>query len=940
MKKTCWLWAIMMLLSLQTLAVPATPSPISFTQPGTKEQLNIFLKGDERVHWAETEDGYSLLHADDGSLYYAMRNDKGDMVVSPFRATAKEHRTLSVVSFLAATPQHLLFSQAQVDAMLKIWTDLSQMKRQPKDMTNVVGEKRFLVILFAFSDCAFTHTAAEFESLFNQVNYTAGGNTGSVHDYYYRVSQGLFSLNVDVVGPFTGTRTTAHYGNNGSDGYQDFAEEAVDSAARFVNFSDYDNDHDGYIDGLHIIFAGNGEEATSNDDQIWSHKWYIFSAPELDSTIVNVYSCSPECAGTTSDLTAIGVICHELGHVFGAPDYYDTDYSESGGQYAGLGNWDIMSGGSWNRSGHTPAQHNPYTKIYVYHWATCDTLSSPQQVVMQSSDKVRTDFHRINTGTEGDFFLLENRQRNDFDAVIPGHGLVVYHVHPDAHGASVSNSTHPQQLYIMAHTADTFPSSTPSSYGTLNDASATFPGTSRRTQLTDYTCPALRPWNQALNHTPLTHISENTASEKIYFCFNGALPSLQSLVATGESDMDVKLQWEAYGSLNVLLLANTADRFSSPTAHSQAGDTLAAGDIVAYRGNATGITLSNLQNATTYYYRLYLLTSDSTLSTSYLADTAVTLRCGASDWRSETFSETDGSTLPDCWAGDGWVLETADGTLRCRNLVHDGADYGDTNTLALPPFRCDSNYAQQHFVLSFDLKSNGADSLLRMNVLLKNGTDSAWTLRYSSDTLGGNAWKRIHVQLYNCTRYSQLRLQVICPDSDVRRNSTLSIDNVSLAAGCLLHSYASTEGGELSVEGYNVFPQDSTLRLTIRRHPGYAFDRLYFDDHRQYPVMDTLFYVDMSRQHTLYTSFKRKTAIDESKDETLALYPNPVQNQLHVTLPASMAADAPLALYDILGRPVLQQRAAGGHALLDLSALQPGIYILHAGNQNFKIVKE
>jgi M6 family metalloprotease-like protein len=943
MRKNLWLWALLMVLSFQALAVPAYPELIRFTQPNSKDQLNIYLKGDERVHWAETEDGYSLLHVKDGSLYYAMQDADGDMVASSYRATDKGERSLSVISFLANTPLHLRFSQKQVNQMLSIWNDVSKMKRQPKTMKNVQGEKNFLVILFAFNDQAFTHTKQEFENLFNQINYTANGNTGSVHDYYYQVSQGLFSLHVDVVGPFTGSQSTAHYGNSSS-GSQDFAEEAVDSASHYVNFSHYDNDSDGYIDGLHIIFAGHGEEATGNADEIWSHKWNIFSSPTYNNTVVNVYSCSPECGGNQGNtLTAIGVICHELGHVFGAPDYYDTDYSGSGGDYQGLGKWDIMSSGSWNRNGYTPAQHNPYTKIYIYHWATCDTLTNPQNVVMRSCDKVNTDFHRINTNDDGDFFLLENRQRNGWDAVIPGHGLLVYHINPDVSGASLSNASHPQDVYILANTTDTFPTTSVNSYGDLNSDSAPFPGSLNRTQLTDNTCPALRPWSHTLNNTPLTYISENTSSQKIFFCYKGAEPMLQSFCATGESDIDVKLKWDGYGSLKVLLLSDTDNNFVTPTVGLHQGDTLSNGNIVSYIGNADGLNITNLQSNTTYYYRLYLMLNDSTFSSHYLADTATTNRCASSAWRSEDFDEFTSGVLPECWRGDGWTVDATTGTLRSRNYALDAKDYGDTNLLILPPFSTDSGYTQQHFVMALNIKSinsNGADTNFHFNILLKNSIDSAWQTLAGNDSNISGAWKRIYFQLYNCTRYTQVALQLVCHDSQLRRNSLVNIDSITLAPGCLLHSYVTTEGGDISVEGYNVYKQDTTIRLVIRRHPGYAFHRMYLDGHRVIPIFDTLYDVVMSRRHELYSTFYRNIGIEESEETTLSLYPNPVHDNLHIILPAGNANGEDLILYDIIGHPVLHQTAKENEISLDVSGLPRGIYFLRVDNHTYKVVKE
>ncbi len=915
MKKKLLL-AILLSAALRVVAVPAFPEYIPFIQPSTKEEIHILLKGDEFVHWAESEDGYSLLHGDDGSFYYAMHDANGDLVPSPYLATDLKRRPLHVAAFLATIKPHLRYSQKQVDAMLKIWNNLDGMKRPAKSMNDVLGEKRFLVILFAFQDQAFTHNKRQIENLFNQVNYSANGNNGSVHDYYYEVSGGLFSLQVDVVGPFTGTRNTAHYGNSNS-GYQDFALEAVDSAAAHVNFSDYDNDGDGYIDGMHILFAGHGEEATGNEDLIWSHKWNIFSSPVRDSTIINVYSCSPECGGSTgNDLTAIGVVCHELGHVFGSPDYYDTDYAGSGGDFPGLGKWDIMSSGSWNNGGYCPAQHNPYTKIFVYKWASCDTLTTAQQVILRPSTQTNDDFYRINTGTDGDFFLLENRQREDWDRYIPGHGMLVYHVHPNASGARVSNHHHPQQLYILACTQDTFPTSEVSSYGLLNDASAPYPGTSLKNELTDYTVPALRPWSHALNNTPLTHISENSNTGEVFFCFAGATPSLHSFDADGVSDSDVKLQWKGYGSMKVLLLANTDDRFSTPTGRLRQGDTLENGDIVAYRGNLGGITLHNLESNTTYYYRLHLLLTDSTYATDHLAAEATTLACSATAWRNLDLGSS--TSHAECWHNNGWSIDSA------ANLAHSDLAAADSSWLMLPPFCSDSGKTMQHFVLAFNAQN--ADGRLRLQVYLKNSIDSAWQQAYSIDSMSSE-WSRYYVPLYNCTRYSQVALQVVHGDATPPQAGSMEVSDITLAPGCLLHSVVTTEGGSLSIEGYNVLPQDTTVHVLILRDPGYRFNRLYLDGKRKFPSRDSVMAVAMDKSHHLECSFSRNLAIDAtgSQEATVEVYPNPTHGNVTIGSDRTLKL---IELYSIDGKKLLTRRGQGNRAQLDLSAYAKGTYFL------------
>ena len=59
------------LLTNSVMAVVAIPDPIEFIQPDNS-RITILLKGDEKVRWAETQDGYSILFNKSGTYEYAV----------------------------------------------------------------------------------------------------------------------------------------------------------------------------------------------------------------------------------------------------------------------------------------------------------------------------------------------------------------------------------------------------------------------------------------------------------------------------------------------------------------------------------------------------------------------------------------------------------------------------------------------------------------------------------------------------------------------------------------------------------------------------------------------------------------------------------------------------------------------------------------------------
>jgi len=77
---------------------------------------------------------------------------------------------------------------------------------------------------------------------------------------------------------------------------------------------------------------------------------------------------------------------------------------------------------------------------------------------------------------------------------------------------------------------------------------------------------------------------------------------------------------------------------------------------------------------------------------------------------------------------------------------------------------------------------------------------------------------------------------------------------------------------------------------------------------------------------------------DLEKINTLKIYPNPVTNVLHIT--HDWQQGDIIELFDMNGRRVFSGRGSGDVFTIEMSAFQPGNYILRIGNQTAKIVKQ
>ena len=784
MKKTSVLIIAVLLSVIEVFATQAYPHLISFTQPN-KTTLSVYLKGDEKINWIESEDGYSLLHDDNGYLVYAIQDKNGNMVPSTIIAHDKKYRTAEEDSILATIPKYLRYTEEQITDLLALWEIVENQKSQKSNMSTT-GEVKLLLILMQFTDKQFTRTTDEIRSLFNQANYTVGGLTGSVRDYYYANSYGKLSLEFDVAGPYTTQNATAYYGNRGTSGYQAFAREAVNAAAADVDYSDYDNNGDGVMDGLHILFAGHGEEASGVAAEIWSHKSTLNNLVH-DGTSITTYSCSPELRNTSTQLTHIGVICHELGHVFGAPDFYDTDYDGSGGQYPGTGEWDLMGSGNWNDNGKTPAHHNPYTKIFIYNWADVIDLDSACSVVMEGSSTSENSFYRYYTTTPNEFFLLENRQLRNFDSRVPGRGLMVYHVHPSMTPTTGTvNTRHPQKFYpVCASVSVKAPTSSASTYGSINSSGCPFPGARNKTVFDDDSKPASVSWAGNNTEKPITNIKDNPSLRTISFCFNGADINACKFTATIESNTSIKLSWLPYGNLPVVIAYSTDTAFGTPTnAEYSGGETLEGGGTVIYAGNGTNFTHQELNAEQTYYYKIFTRIDNTPTWSTGIVISATTPCQGINVFPyHESF---ENGMIPYCWqttsADDSisWTIETGDNVtpIDGANCLYTHlTNYESVNktvVLTTAPFDI-SELSQANLSFWYSLRTRYAkqDSL---TVLYKNSFAGEWKVlkTYSTDA---QSWTKDTISLPERSNFYQLAFE-----ATLNYGNGIALDNIIVFA--------------------------------------------------------------------------------------------------------------------------------------------------------------
>lgn len=481
--------------------MPAYPKMIPVNVGDGVAYIRLF--GDEHSKRAETIDGYTVIQKN-GEWFFAEKDTEGWLKASEHKLSATI--TEATKQYLNNTTKHLTSSSVIS----------REKKRNPVVQTlrnqNVVGSRRVLVILMQYSDLSMVKGQSDFNDLFNGVGYSDDGAQGSVCDFYTDVSYGQLQLVCDVIGPFTSKHNRKYYGTNdrgGDDSHpEELFEEAINQAAELVSLKDYDADDDGFVDNVHIIFAGHGEEAGASDEAIWSHEATFYHPYEIQGMKIDRYSCAPELRGNRgSGISRIGPHCHEIGHALGAMDYYDTDY-EADGEFIGTGNWDVMASGSWNNEGITPADFNPYVKAYDFGWILPKDMPSGE-VIIHPSYINSDNYYILKSSYSTDFYLIENRSKGKWGYGIPGAGMLVFHIHSElANSGNNINSMAPQKCYVVcASSRMQRPGSSPSSYGDINSAGCPYPGSSSNTHFGQTSIPTAFFWDDEECGIELNNIS-------------------------------------------------------------------------------------------------------------------------------------------------------------------------------------------------------------------------------------------------------------------------------------------------------------------------------------------------------------------------------------------------------------------------------------------------
>lgn len=469
-------------------AIPAYPGIIDITQP-TGDPIQLYQVGDEYGHILRTIDGHAVME-DDGAYYYADLVN-GNLICTDILVHDPGQRPADETEFLDN------IDDDEVIATLSKWSRTS-VAQAGLGLTGsytmpTTGSPKAIVILVEFTDLKFTDKVDRFQTttphdyfdaMLNSPGFSLDSAHGSVLDYFSSVSNGAFTPQFDVFGPYTLSHNKSYYGADAASGSHDanklqLINDACSAADNDIDFNDYA--YDGSVPFVFIFYAGVGQNTSASSNDIWP------SANDFggtfDGVAIDRYACG-NAVNVINKPIGIGTFVHEFSHILGLPDLYSGTVSVTPGY------WSVMDYGMYLNDGRCPAGYGAYERNALQ-WTEPTILTSGQVSLQNIAEN--NECCLIQTPNANEYFLLENRQKVAWDKYLPGHGLLVWHIDydSDAFANSPNKDAAHQRVDIIEANC------TPNNGSTSTQAGYTFPGTSGKTALTPYTTPALLAWDES-----------------------------------------------------------------------------------------------------------------------------------------------------------------------------------------------------------------------------------------------------------------------------------------------------------------------------------------------------------------------------------------------------------------------------------------------------------
>ena len=401
------------------MAAPAKPEPFTHVQSdGTT--VTLMMGGGEFNHSLMTLDGLTVGRDMNGDYCYKAAGSLSDVL-----AHDQGHRGIEETAFISAYRSQMTLGAGR-----------SRLPRReeenPTPQVPTLGTPRIPIILVNYTDVQFVdeNPVNTFENQFNLMEYSC---------LHYFESQSRGQLGTMIYDACTGLPD--------------------------VDFSNYDNDDDGYVDVVVVLFAGVGEAQAwrTVPESVWPCQWDMQESLdwgcstvgpfELNGVTIDKYAVFNELEGNNNYSTTIdgvGTFCHEFGHCLGLPDFYST----VGGGIYGMNAWDIMDVGCYLDNAHRPCGYTSYERHFMGWLDLIEPEENTQYFMLPLNTDEGTAVKVTNDANPDEYYLLDYRVKTDWDEFLPAEGIMILHVDYDKtawdENTPNNNYNHPRMSLIPA----------------------------------------------------------------------------------------------------------------------------------------------------------------------------------------------------------------------------------------------------------------------------------------------------------------------------------------------------------------------------------------------------------------------------------------------------------------------------------------------------------
>lgn len=361
----------------------------------------------------------------------------------------------------------------------------------------------------------------------------------SVKEYFRQESGGKFNPEFSIIGPVTLSQDYEYYGDNGTRGdagdihigsfYSEACKLAVKDYA--VDWTEFDNRHNGKVSFVFFIYAGEGENSSDDTYTIWPKESSSSMTVKYDdkTVVFGSYGCTCELLLSGQDGT--GPVIHEMGHGLGFPDFYDTTYRSFG-----MDVWSFMDSGCYIMLDTWTECMNGHERDFMG-WSDLIELD-PEESYTLTLDPISEGgkaYKLPNKANANEYLVLENRQNRGMDTYMPNLFYSHYEQYGKSHGLLVTHIDYLRSAWAN-NTVNTNPSHqrctiipadgelVSNVYG-FNDAwtksahKDLYPGPDNVTELTSYKAFTGGTFNFTVDNI------RETSDGKIILDINGGTPS-------------------------------------------------------------------------------------------------------------------------------------------------------------------------------------------------------------------------------------------------------------------------------------------------------------------------------------------------------------------------------------------------------------------------------